>query len=218
MTASFAVRERGKRRFEVAFEDVAIAGPYPTRDEALAYIERAKKRYPTVECARLVFHRDATKLKGQYIVFNKKNGFAQIFDNCRSKREARDRYLREHDRQRMPRGYQVEALTSELKNSIHTNRRNDMSTKQKKQDASSKNGSAKKQTKKQTKKQKQSTSPKPGEKFVATYKGKTYTLTVGQKNGDLVYRVGKKEFATPSAAGTYCVGHRVSGPGFWGMK
>lgn len=60
--------------------------------------------------------------------------------------------------------------------------------------------------------------PPVGSTFSKLYAGKTYTLTVVEKNGSVVYSLGFKSFKSPSAAAKYLVRNEVNGWEFWGMK
>jgi hypothetical protein len=59
--------------------------------------------------------------------------------------------------------------------------------------------------------------PKPGSTFKREYQGKTYSLSVVENNGRVLYRMKGESFSSPSAAAKSLTDHAVNGWVFWAM-
>ena len=61
--------------------------------------------------------------------------------------------------------------------------------------------------------------PKAGAKFTKKFKGKEYTLTVIEDNGNIKYKLGENVFNSPSGAAKSLLDNKqeVNGWVFWGM-
>ena len=59
--------------------------------------------------------------------------------------------------------------------------------------------------------------PKPDSVFEVTLRGRSYTMKVEKKDGELVYIVGRKTFHSPSGAGESVTGMPCNGWKFWHM-
>jgi len=60
--------------------------------------------------------------------------------------------------------------------------------------------------------------PKPGSTFVKRYHGKSYTLTVVEDKGRILYRLGNNSFTSPSSAGKHITGGEINGWKFWKIE
>ena len=66
-------------------------------------------------------------------------------------------------------------------------------------------------------KRKTRTLPKPGSRFNRDYLGKTYSLSVVEQNGRILYRLNGENYSSPSAAAKSLLKHEVNGWWFWAM-
>jgi hypothetical protein len=60
--------------------------------------------------------------------------------------------------------------------------------------------------------------PKAGMIFTKRHKGKDYSLTVIEIDGQIKYKIGKNVFNSPTAAAQSLVKYNINGWAFWGMK